>query len=202
MDNHQAVSNHAFTAAWNQMTRLVRQDKYQFALIACLAVGILFGSLTQALYGSPADWQNSVEGYCRGFRPALMSVAPVTVGYVTAMFACAAFLYSRTIIYPLSAVRGMGFGALICGAMQCGSLRELCFAALVLLPYCVANCVIAVYAGEYALGFRPSFNGWNEGMSDRLALHACKMLALYLTMSALSCVVFAFSCCLFGQYLI
>ena len=132
----------------------------------------------------------------------LLSVGPVTLGFLATIFVCAPFRYSRLLIYPGTAVRGMGIGALLCGAMQCGNLREMCFAVLALLPYATVNCLIAVYAGEYALGMGEAFSGENGGMTKCLLLHTFKMVAFYLALSALSCVVFAETCRLFGLYLI
>lgn len=183
------------------MAGMILRDRYKVELAVCLSVGILFGCVTQSVYGGNGDWQGLTEAYCAGFWPALLAVAPVTIGLIAALFAAAPFEFVRLLIYPASAVRGMGLGALICGAVQRGSLRELCFASLVLLPYAVASCVTTVYAGEYALGWRESFTGENEGMTRSLLLHTLKMLCFYLALAALTCVVFAVSCVAFGTYL-
>ena len=185
-----------------KMAEFILSEKYKYELMACLAAGILFGCVTQSLYGSSGEWRGILEKYCSGFLQPFFSVAPVTLGFLAAVFACAPFRFLRLLIYPGSAVRGMGMGALLCGAMQCGSLREMCFAALALLPYSAANCVIALYAGEYALGWIEAFSDENGGMTRRLLIHTVKMTALYLSLSALSCVVFAETCRLFGLHLI
>lgn len=185
-----------------KLSELISSDKYKYEIIACLTVGILFGCITQSLYGSSGEWKGILEKYCSGFMQPLLSVIPVTLGFLAAIFVCAPFQTARLLIYPGAAVRGMGIGALLCGAMQCGSLREMCFTALALLPYAVANCVIAVYAGEYALGLSEAFSGENEGMTKRLVFHTFKMGFFYLFLAALSCLVFAGTCRLFGLYLI
>lgn len=185
-----------------KLSGVISRDRYQFELILCLTLGILFGCVTQSVYGGSSDWKGVLAGYCAGFLPSLRAVFPVTLGFVAAVFAVAPFAYVRLLIYPLSAVRAMGLGALCCGALQCGSLREVSFASIVLLPYAAVNCLIAVYAGEYALGLRESFTGENQGLTRSLIVHTLKMLSCYLALAALSCVVFALSCLLFGIYLI
>lgn len=202
MENNKAVSDTVFSKIRVIISGVVSNDRYKYALIACLWAGIVFGCVTRSVYGSAADWRGLVEGYCKNPFTAFICVAPVTMGFLTVLFALAPFYYSRLLIYPLSAIRGMGFGALICGAVQLGGLMELCFASLVLLPFCAVNCVIAVYAGEYALGFRPSRNGWNEGLSKKLNMHAVKMMTFYLVIAGMTCGVFAALCFLFGQLLI
>lgn len=202
MENNKAVSETVFSQIRERITRIVSSDRYKYVLMACLWVGILLGCVTRSVYGGAEDWRGLVEGYCKNSFTAFICVAPVTLGFLVFLFALAPFYYSRLLIYPLSAIRGMGFGALICGAVQRGGLMELCFASLVLLPFCAANCVIAVYAGEYALGFRPSRNGWNEGLSKKLNMHAVKMMTFYLVIAGMTCGVFAASCFLFGQFLI
>ncbi len=202
MENNKAVSETVFSQIRERITRIVSSDRYKYALMTCLWVGILLGCVTRSVYGGAEDWRGLVEGYCKNSFTAFICVAPVTLGFLVFLFALAPFYYSRLLIYPLSAIRGMGFGALICGAVQRGGLMELCFASLVLLPFCAANCVIAVYAGEYALGFRPSRNGWNEGLSKKLNMHAVKMMTFYLVIAGMTCGVFAASCFLFGQFLI
>ena len=181
---------------------LISQDRHRIELSVCLTVGILFGCVTQSVYGNGSVWYGLTEAYCSGWVPAFLSVAPVTLAFPVLLFVCAPFEGTRLLIYPSAAVRSMGLGSLICGAVQSGSLRELCFGTLVLLPYATVSCVVAVYAGEYALGFRTSMTGWNDGLTDRLCLHAIKMLLFYFVLSALSCAVFALSCVLFGRYLI
>lgn len=186
----------------NRIAEMASIDRHKFELTVCLSVGIIFGCITQALYGSKSEWAGLPEGYCTGFLSAFLAVAPVTLGYTAGIFACAPFSIARMLIYPGAAIRGMGLGALFCGAMQCGSLREMCFDAIVMLPYAAANCVLAVYAGEYALGLKESFTSENEGLTGSLVLHTIKMLSFYLAVAALSCVAFAASCLLFGKYLI
>lgn len=189
-------------SVYKKITEIISQDRYKFELVVCLMVGILFGCVTQSIYGGCSDWRNALDGYCSGFLPALRAIVPVTLGFIAALFAAAPFEYVRLLIYPAAAIRAMGLGALLCGAVQCGSLRELCFATLVILPYAAANCVIAAYAGEYALGLKESFNRENQGMTKRLILHTLKMLSYYLVLAALSCAVFAATCRLFGTRLI
>ena len=188
--------------AIQKLCGVISRDRYKFELIFCLAEGILFGCVTQTVYGKNQEWCGVVESYCAGFWQALQAVAPVTLVFLAALFAAAPFEYLRLLIYPAVAVRSMGLGALIGGPLQCGNLREMCFASLVILPYAAANCTICVYAGEYALGLRTAFNGENEGMRNNLILHALKMLLFYLMLAALSCAVFAASCMLFGVYFI
>ena len=202
MKNSETAADTSASRMWERLRQIISQDRYKWELIACLAVGILFGCVTQSVYGNRRDWVGLTERYCIGLKQPFWYVAPITVGFLVAIAICSSFRTARYLVFPLAAFRGMGFGALICGAMQLAQLRELCFSALVLLPYCVCNCVIAVYAGEYALGFRPSFNGWNEGLSNKLIWHGIKMFVFYMAAALLSCAVFAVSCCYFGRYLI
>ncbi len=196
------VHPHLLTQILKRLAELKASDKYRYELIACLTVGILFGCVTQSIYGNKGEWNGILERYCSGFMPPLLAVFPVTFGFWAYLFVCAPFYFSRLLIYPGTAIRGMGFGALICGAMQCGSLREMCFAFLALLPYAVVNCVMAVYAGEYALGMRDAFSDENEGMTKHLIIHTVKMAAFYLALFVLSCVMFAGTCRMFGLFLI
>ncbi|MBQ9901665.1 MAG: hypothetical protein IJM51_04675 [Clostridia bacterium] len=185
-----------------RVAEINKYDRYQYEIIACLTLGILFGCVTQSLYGHGNDWQGTLEGYCAGFIPPMKAVTPVTLGFLAAIFLCAPFRFARLIIYPGTVFRGMGFGALICGALQRGSLREMAFAALALLPYTAANCVFTVYAGEFALGLSEAFTSENRGMTGNLLLHTAKMTSFYLAISAASCFIFAGTCRFFGLYLI
>ena len=200
-DDKNTLGDETLYHVYKTIAGIISRDRYKFEMIVCLATGILFGCVTQTVYGNRGEWSGAVEWYCSGLFPALRAIAPVTLGFVAVIFAAAPFEYFRLLILPASAIRAMGLGALLCGAMQCGSLRELCFASLALLPYAAANCVIAVYAGEYALGLKASFSRENEGLTKRLILHTVKMLSFFLLLAALSCVVFAVTCLLFGTYL-
>ena len=200
-DEKNTLGDETLYHVYKTIAGIISRDRYKFEMIVCLATGILFGCVTQTVYGNRGEWSGAVEWYCSGLFPALRAIAPVTLGFVAVIFAAAPFEYFRLLILPASAIRAMGLGALLCGAMQCGSLRELCFASLALLPYAAANCVIAVYAGEYVLGLKESFSRDNEGLTKRLILHTVKMLSFYLLLAALSCVVFAATCLLFGAYL-
>ena len=197
-ENDPQAEESGLSALLTQLMQLTR-EKYKIGLLACLLLGITLGSLTQAVYGSA--WNGLTDAYCAGWRTALQCIAPVTLGFVGAMLLCAPFRFTRLLIAPAACVRGMGLGALICGVTQMGTLRELCFAALVLLPYAVTNAALAVYAGEYALGLRGAFTQRNAGLTGRLALHTAKMTVFYLMIAALSCGVFALSCLGFGRYL-
>ena len=197
-----SASRNKLKSVWEKTAETVRSDKHKYEMIACLTAGILFGCVTRAIYGNGGDWNGVLAGYCSGFAKALLSVTPATVIFLACVFFCAPFRITRLLIYPGIVFRGMGFGALICGAVQCGSLRELCFSALALQPFAAASCVIAVYAGEYALGLNEAFSGENKGMTRSLLLHCAKMGAFYLLLSVLSCVIFAGTCRLFGLYLI
>ena len=132
----------------------------------------------------------------------LICIAPITTGFIVLIFILAFSRLTRCLIYPASVFRGMGIGTLLCGAVQCGRLRELCFATIVLLPYAAVNCALAIQAGEYALGYRESFSGEHGGMTGRLIVHAVKMVSLYLVAAVITCLLFAGSCYLFGKYLI
>lgn len=180
----------------------LHMERHKIEMILSLSAGIVFGCVTQAIYGSREEWNGIAEAYCAGVGKAFAAIAPVSVGFIVLLFLFAQSELSRMLIAPAAALRGMGIGALLCGTLQAASLRELCFASLVLLPYGVTSCVIAVYAGEYALGFRESISGWNEGLSDKLVIHAIKMTTFYLLLSACSCAVFAVSCHWFGKALI
>ena len=195
------LKDSTFYFAYKKIYRCILRDRYKFRMLICLTVGILLGCITQSVYGESHSWQDVLECYCYDFFTPLCAVFPVTLGFVAVLFVAASASYIRLVIYPLSAVRAMGIGALLCGALQCGSLRELCFATLVLLPYSAINCVITVYAGEYALGLKESFTCENEALTRSLIIHSFKMLLFYLAIAATSCVLFAGSCVFFGAYL-
>ena len=177
-------------------------DGYKLKMVLCLFAGILIGCVTQAVYGREGDWTQLVVQYCNGFVPAFIAVAPMAIGLAAVMFICAPFAYLRGLIYPASVFRAMGLGALICGAVQYGSLRELCFAALILLPYSAADCVITTFAGEYTLGFKGAFTRENQGLTKGLVIHTLKMFLLYLSLDGLNCAMFAAACMYFGRHLI
>ena len=177
-------------------------DRYRWEILACLSAGVFLGCITQAVYGGRSEWSGVIEKYCAGFLPAFITVAPVTLGFAATVFLCGTMEYLRLLIYPASAFRGMGLGALVCGALQSGGLRELSFAALLLLPYAAASCVLTVYSGEYALGLKGTFTSENAGLTRNLMLHLLKMMSFYLAVAAIICAVFAVSCVYFGQYLI
>lgn len=181
---------------------LLEQDKYRLILIICVMAGILAGSFTQACYGNTLQWTHAIETYCSGFLPAFLTIAPITVGIIAVIFLCAVMSFSRWLIYPATVFRGLGIGSLFCGALQCGRIKELCFATIVLLPYLVVSCLLTVLAGEYALGLRHSFTRENEGMKGSLVTHAMKMFTLYMGAAVISCLLFGGSCTLFGKYLI
>lgn len=183
-------------------SHVIARDKHKFEMLACISFGIISGCVTQAIYGVNNEWSGLVDKYCGGFWCAFAAIAPVTLGFAAAIFICTPFKYLRLLIYPASVFRGMGLGALICGAIQSGSLREMCFAALALLPYSAASCVITVYAGDYALGLKESFTDENRGLTNSLLMHALKMLLLYLLIYAVVCTVFAATCKFFGRNLI
>lgn len=179
----------------------ISEEKYKFALLACLLLGILTGSISRCLYGSTGAWSGVVNAYCGGFWWALLEIAPVTLGFVAALFACAPFRTARLLICPAVCFRGMGIGALICGVIQAEGLMGLCFAALVLLPYSLLNAGLTVQAGEFALGLRASLHQSNTGLQQSVTRHTLGIFALCLLAAALSCGLFALSCAGFGKYL-
>ena len=203
MQNTEAAFGNGMASKLSLLFDLLKREKYRAALTACVMAGVFFGSLTQAVYGDRRIWENAVSLYCANFlASSLLLIAPVTLGFIAAVFLLSLFPLARPLIYPAAVFRGLGIGSLICGAFQYGNLRELCFAVLVLLPYAAVNCALAVYSGEYALGLKESFTRQNEGLAGKLYGHALKMFLSYLAAAVLSCLLFAASCYCFGKYLL
>ena len=66
-----------------KLSGVISRDRYQFELILCLTLGILFGCVTQSVYGGSSDWKGVLAGYCAGFLPSLRAVFPVTLDWRT-----------------------------------------------------------------------------------------------------------------------
>lgn len=199
MENTLEMQKHA---ELSRVLKMMAEEKYKLALLTCLLLGMIMGSASRCVYGSAGAWSGVVAAYCSGFWWAVLEIAPITIGFVAALFAFAPFRVTRLLICPAVCVRGMGIGALVCGVIQAEGLMGLCFAALVLLPYSLINSWLAVQAGEFALGLRVSLRQPNTELQWSIMRHTLGIFALCLLAAALSCGLFALSCAGFGKYLL
>lgn len=186
----------------NRKRRCIAEEKDKIMLFGCLALGIIAGSITCAVYGSEKNWSGTVESFCASPESTAVSITAVTIGFIAISFICGLLGILRFLIYPAMCFRGMGLGALTCGILSASGTMGLCFAALVTLPYAVINCALTVYAGEFFLGIHRSFTQKNTGLTKGLILHTIKIFTIYLLIAAASCALFVASCYMFGKYLL
>lgn len=199
MENSAEMEKHA---EYSCVLQLMIHEKNKLTLVTCLLLGLVMGGVSRCIYGGAETWSGVVGAYCGSFELAALEIAPVTLGFVAVIFACAPFGATRLLIYPAVCFRAMGIGALTCGVIQAEGLMGLCFAALVLLPYALVNLWLAVCAGEFALGLRASLRQRNTDLQRSVTLHTLGIFALCLMAAALSCGLFALSCAGFGKYLL
>lgn len=199
MENSIEIEKHA---EFNRVFKMVAEEKYKLAVFGCLLFGLIIGVVSQWVYGGAGTWRGAAASYCSGFGWAMLEIAPVTLGFVAAMFACAPFRWTRLLICPAVCFRTMGIGALICGVIQAEGLMGLCFSALVILPYALINSLLTVYVGEFALGMRASLVQQNSRLRRGIMTHTLGIFALCLLVAAFSCGLFAVSCVGFGKYLL
>ena len=202
MDNTWEMESLEKRAEVSRVLKEMAKEKDKLALLGCLLLGMVLGGVTRCVYGGANAWSGVVTAYCSGFWWALLEIAPVTLGFVAALFALAPFRATRLLIAPAVCFRGMGIGALICGVIQAEGLMGLCFAALVLLPYVLLNGWLSVRAGEFSLGLRTSLRQPNAGLQRSVMRHTLGVFALCLLTAAFSCGLFALSCAGFGKYLL
>lgn len=199
MENSVEIEKHAEV---NRMLKMIGEEKYKISIFACLILGLIMGVVSRLIYGGAGTWSGVAAAYCSSFEWAILEIAPVTLGFIASIFACAPFGATRLLIYPAVCFRAMGIGALICGVIQAEQLMGLCFSALVILPYAIINLWLTVRAGEFALGMRASLLQQNLALKRGIMLHTLGVFFLCLLVAALSCGLFAISCVGFGKYLL
>ncbi len=188
-------------SAFQSMNNFFAEDRGKILLSLSLAVGIIMGSITCAIYGSNAVNSHTIHMYCTNPTESAIQLIAVTVGFIIILSIFGSFKVTRWLIYPAVCFRGLGLGSLICGILQASGIMGLCFTALVAIPYAVINSALAVYAGEFSLGIRLTFDKNNTALTKGLILHTLKIFAAYLIISALSCGIFVISCLAFAKYL-
>lgn len=194
-------TEHNKNNVFENLSRFLAEDRDKPILLFSLAAGIIFGSVTGAVYGSQSVSSGTVYEYCTNPTGTAKHMAAVTVGFILILFILGTFRTTRLLIYPAVCFRGLGLGALTCGILQVSGAMGLCFTALAVVPYAVINSALAVYAGEFSLGIRRSFGKNNSALTKGLILHTLKIFAFHTVTAVFSCVLFVLTCYSFGKYL-